>query len=72
MTAALFCVVVAVFFGIFNFRKFCKAIERRFDREFLNDARQDVSVFEEYSEENRKQTAKKLKELKKMKGEYND
>ena len=72
MTAAFFCVIVAVFFGVYNFRKYYKAIERRFDREFLNDARQDVSVFEEYSEENRKQTAKKLKKLKKLKGEYND
>lgn len=72
MTAAVFCVVIAIILGIMNFRKTRKAIERTLDREFLNQARQDVSVFEEYSKEDRKKTADKLKQLKKLKGKYND
>lgn len=65
-------VIVALFFGVFNFRKLCKSIERRYDREYLNDARQDVSVFDEYKKEDKKKTPEKLKQLNKMKGKYND
>ena len=72
MTAAIFCVAVAIIFGIMNFCRTRKAIERTLDREFLNQARQDISLFKEYSKENKKQTAEKLKQLKKMKGQYND
>lgn len=70
MTAAIFCVAIAIIFGIMNFRKTRKAIERTLDREFLNQARQDISLFKEYSKESKKQTAEKLKQLKKMKGQY--
>lgn len=72
MTAAVFCVVIAIILGIMNFRKTRKAIERTLDREFLNQARQDISLFKEYSKESKKQTAEKLKQLKKLKGKYND
>ncbi len=72
MTAAVFCVAMAIILGIMNFRRTRKAIERTLDREFLNQARQDVSLFKEYSKERKKQTAEKLKQLKKMKGQYND
>ena len=72
VTAAVFCVVIAIILGIMNFRKTRKAIERTLDREFLNQARQDISVFEECSKEDRKKTADKLKQLKKLKGKYND
>lgn len=67
---ATFLVIVAILLGIMNFRKTRKAIERTLDREFLNQARQDVSVFEEYSKESKKQTAEKLKQLKKLKKTY--
>lgn len=70
MTAALFLVILAVLLGIFNFRKTRKTIERMLDREVLHQARQEVSVFEEYSKENKKKTAEKLKKLKKMKKTY--
>lgn len=72
MTAAVFLVILAVLLGIFNFRKTRKTIERMLDREVLKQARQEVSVFEEYSKENKKKTAEKLKQFKKMKGKYND
>lgn len=72
MSVAVFLVIVAIVFGFVNYRRVRKAIERRLDREFLNDARCDVSVFKEYSKESRKKTAEKLKQLKKMKGMYND
>lgn len=72
MTAAVFCVAMAIILGIMNFYRTRKAIERTLDREFLNQARQDISLFEEYSKEKKKQTAEKLKQLKKMKGKYND
>lgn len=72
MTAAVFLVILAVLLGVFNFRKTRKTIERMLDREVLHQARQEVSVFEEYSKENKKKTAEKLKQFKKMKGKYND
>lgn len=70
MTAAVFCVTMAIILGIMNFRRIHKAIERTLDREFLNQAREDISLFKEYSKERKKQTAEKLKQLKKMKGQY--
>lgn len=72
MTAAVFCVAMAIILGIMNFRRTRKTIERMLDREVLKQARQEVSVFEEYSKENKKKTAEKLKQLKKMKKTYTD
>lgn len=72
MTAAVFCVAMAIILGIMNFRRTRKTIERMLDREVLHQARQEVSVFEEYSKENKKKTAEKLKQLKKMKKTYTD
>lgn len=72
MTAAIFCVAIAIILGIMNLRRTRKAIERTLDREFLNQARQDISVFDEYSKEDKKKTAEKLRQLKKLKGKYND
>jgi len=69
---ATFLVIVAILLGIFNFRKVRKTIERNLDREFLHQARQDISVFDEYSKEDKKKTAEKLRQLKKLKGKYND
>lgn len=72
MSVAVFLVIVAIVCGFVNFRRVRKAIERRLDKAFLDDAREDISVFKEYSKESRKKTAEKLKQLKKMKGTYND
>lgn len=72
MSAAVFLVIVAIVCWFVNFRRVRKAIERKLDKAFLDDAREDISVFKEYSKESRKKTAEKLKQLKKMKGTYND
>lgn len=72
MSVAVFLVIVAIVCGFVNFRRVRKAIERKLDKAFLDDAREDISVFKEYSKESRKKTAEKLKQLKKMKGTYND
>lgn len=72
MSVAVFLVAITIVCGFVNFRRVRKAIERKLDRAFLDDAREDISVFKEYSKESRKKTAEKLKQLKKMKGSYND
>lgn len=47
-------------------------IERKLDLQYLEEARKQVPVFEEYKKEEENGTAKKLKQLEKMKGQYND
>ena len=69
---ATFLVIIVVFCGVFNFRKLRKSIQRRYDREYLENVRKEVSFFDEYKKEEKKHTPEKIKQLKKMKGKYND
>ena len=42
------------------------------DKDFLKNARQDVSMFDNWDEADKQKTFEKLKKLKKLKGKYND
>jgi len=72
MTASIFMILFTVFVCIFSAHRLRKQIERRIESDFLKNARQDVSMFEEYSEAEKQKTSQKLKKLKELKGRYDD
>lgn len=72
MTAAVFMVFITLLVGILYFRRIRKMIERKLDLQYLEEIRKEEPIFNEYLKEDEKGTAKKLKQLEKMKGQYND
>ena len=72
MTATVFLVFFTILFCVFNAYKIRKKIERSMDKDFLKNARQDVSIFDDWDEADKQKTFEKLKKLKKLKGKYND
>lgn len=72
MTATVFLVFFTILFCVFNAYKIRKKIERSMDKDFLKNARQDVSMFDNWDEADKQKTFEKLKKLKKLKGKYND